>query len=141
MLFVGTHEHSLDEKGRVVLPAKFRSRFSAEAFISPAANCIAIYTPDAFAEMVARLQAQVKEGTVEPKILRRLAASSDEQRIDSQGRLSIPQRLREFASLENEALLCGAITHIEIWNPDDWEGMADDLDRDLADAFWQGGGI
>ena len=47
MLFVGTHEHSLDEKGRVVLPAKFRSRFSVEAFISPAANCIAIYTPEA----------------------------------------------------------------------------------------------
>ena len=59
MLFVGTHEHSLDEKGRVVLPAKFRSRFSAEAFISPAANCIAIYTPEAYAEMVTRLQAQV----------------------------------------------------------------------------------
>ena len=78
---------------------------------------------------------------MEPKILRRLAASSDEQRIDSQGRLSIPQRLREFASLEDEALLIGAITHIEIWNPDDWEGMADDLDRSLADTFWQGGGI
>ena len=51
------------------------------------------------------------------------------------------QRLREFASLENEALLCGAITHIEIWNPVDWEGMAEDLDRAVADTFWQGGGI
>ena len=67
MLFVGTHEHSLDEKGRVVLPAKFRSRFTAEAFISPAANCIAIYTPEAFSEMVSRLQSQIKEGTVDYK--------------------------------------------------------------------------
>ena len=141
MLFVGTHEHSLDEKGRIVLPAKFRPRFTAEAFVAPAANCIAIYTPEAFAEMVSRLQAQIQEGSVEPKILRRLAASSDEQRLDTQGRLSISNRLREFASLESEALVCGAITHIEIWNPQTWRGMADDLDRSLADAFWEGGGI
>ena len=141
MLFVGTHEHALDQKGRVVLPAKFRLRFDSEAFIAPAAGCIAIYTPDAFNEMIFRLQTQIQEGKIESKILRRLAASSDEQRLDAQGRVTIPQRLREFASLGDEVFLCGAITHIEIWNITAWENMASDSDGSLAEAFLQGAGI
>ena len=52
MAFVGTHEHSLDKKGRLVLPAKFRSYFSGAAYLTPHAGCLALWTPEGFDEML-----------------------------------------------------------------------------------------
>ena len=140
MAFVGTHEHSLDVKGRLVLPAKFRSHFSGDAYLTMYAGCIALWTPEGFDAMAARLKEQVRNGEVEAQAYRALAPSSELVRPDAQGRVMISERLRQHASLEHEVVVCGALDRIEIWNAPDWEGMVGNLDQLAADAFRRGSG-
>ena len=141
MAFVGTHEHSLDVKGRLVLPAKFRSHFSGDAYLTMYAGCIALWTPESFDAMAARLKEQVRNGEVEAQAYRALAPSSELVRPDAQGRVMISERLREHASLEHEVAVCGALDRIEIWNPTRWAAVAQGLNQSLADAFLDGAGI
>jgi len=141
MAFVGTHEHSLDVKGRLVLPAKFRSHFSGDAYLTMYAGCIALWTPESFDAMAARLKEQVRNGEVEAQAYRALAPSSELVRPDAQGRVMISERLREHASLEHEVAVCGALDRIEIWNPTRWAVVAQGLNQSLADAVLEGGGI
>ena len=141
MAFVGTHEHSLDVKGRLVLPAKFRSHFSGDAYLTMYAGCIALWTPEGFDAMAARLKEQVRNHEVEAQAYRALAPSSEPVRPDAQGRVMISERLREHASLEHEVVVCGALDRIEIWNAPDWESMVGNLDQLAADAFRRGSGI
>jgi MraZ protein len=141
MAFVGTHEHSLDVKGRLVLPAKFRSRFSGDAYLTMYAGCIALWTPEGFDAMAARLKEQVRNREVEAQAYRALAPSSELVRPDAQGRVMISERLREYASLEREVVVCGALDRIEIWNPTSWASVVPGLTRALSDAFIDGGGI
>ncbi len=141
MAFVGTYDHTLDVKGRLVLPSKFRGYFADAAYLSPWAGCIALWTPDRFEEMVRRLEQEVRDGDTDPNVLRGLAARSEEVRPDAQGRIMMPSRLQSFADLDREIVVCGAIDWIEIWNSSSWNGMADELDESVATAFRQGSGI
>ena len=141
MAFVGTHEHSLDMKGRLVLPAKFRSHFSGDAYLTMYAGCIALWTPESFDAMAARMKEQFRNGTVTAEAYRALAPSSELVRPDAQGRVMISERLREHASLEHEVAVCGALDRIEIWNPTRWAVVAQGLNQSLADAFLDGAGI
>ncbi len=141
MAFVGTYDHTLDAKGRLVLPSKFRGYFADAAYLSPWAGCIALWTPERFQEMVQRLQQEVRDGDTDSNVLRGLAAGSEEERPDTQGRIMVPSRLQSFADLDREIVVCGAIDRIEIWNSSSWNGMADELDESVATAFRQGSGI
>ena len=141
MAFVGTYDHTLDGKGRLVLPAKFRSHFADAAYLSPWAGCVALWTAERFEVMVRRLEEEVRAGATDANVLRGLAARSEEVRPDAQGRIMIPARLQSFAKLERDLVVCGAIDWIEIWNAPSWDDMADDLAHSVAEAFRQGSGI
>ena len=141
MAFVGTYDHTLDAKGRLVLPSKFRGYFADAAYLSPGAGCVSLWTPDQFTEMVRRLEDGVRVGSTQPNALRGLAAMSEEVRPDAQGRIMMPSRLQLFADLDREIVVCGAIDRIEIWDASSWNGMADELDQSVATAFREGSGI
>ena len=122
--FVGRYEHSLDGKGRVILPARFRSSFDALAVVSKYnERCLAIWTPDAF-DRKADEMALLMDGTAEERARARAwSMGSTEVDMDRQGRVALPQYLREFAELPESStvLVHGALTHIELWNPQLWE--------------------
>ena len=141
MAFVGTYDHTLDAKGRLVLPSKFRGYFADAAFLSPGNGCVALRTPDDFNEMVERFQEEVRGKDADPNSLRGIAAWSEEVRPDAQGRIMVPARLQLVAGLDREIVVCGVIDRIEIWNAASWNEMADELDKSVASAFRQGNGI
>ena len=141
MIFVGTHARSLDDKGRLVLPSKFRTHFAEDGVVSRGRGCVQLHTAAAFKEMVDRLTGQMRDGEIEPRVLWGLGAGSEDVRLDGQGRVTLPSHLREGASLGSEVVICGALGHIEIWNPDAWAAVAPDLDRSVAEAFAHGAGI
>ena len=141
MAFVGTYDHTLDAKGRLVLPSKFRGYFADAAYLSPGDRCVALRTPDHFEEMVQRFEDEVRGKDTDLKALRALAAWSEEVRPDAQGRIMVPTRLQLFAELDREIVVCGAIDRIEIWNAASWNEMTDELDQSVATAFRQGSGI
>lgn len=119
--FVGRYEHSLDTKGRVILPAKFRADFERGGFLTEnREGCLALWTPGEFDRQMQAMQEHASAGRTERNRARLWAASSHEVEIDRQGRMAIPSHLREFASLDGDVLVCGAIDRVELWNPAVW---------------------
>jgi len=133
-MFVGTFEHSLDDKGRVVLPATFRAQLADKGYISQYDRCLGVWTESGFADMAERLTEKVRSGEARQEALRAFAANAHEVRPDSQGRITIPQRLREFAGLEGDVVVIGAINRIEIWNVGRWTDQSAQADDSLTNA-------
>ena len=119
--FVGRYEHSLDTKGRVILPAKFRADFERGGYLTENhEGCLALWTLEEFERQMQAVQEQASAGRTERNRARTWAASSHEVEIDRQGRMAIPALLRDFASLDGDVLVCGAIDRVELWNPSVW---------------------
>ena len=120
--FVGRYDHSLDAKGRVILPSRFRSSFEHGGLLTQNfERCLSLWTPDEYERQTEEMKLASKEGTAQARNFARVwAAHSFNIEVDRQGRMSIPQLLRDFAGLNGEVLVTGAIDHIEIWNPEEW---------------------
>lgn len=134
MRFVGRHEHSLDVKGRIILPARYRTSFDTAAFVSKHnERCLALWTPEAFERKLDEMESIQDRSPQDRSMVRAWAAGSVEVELDRQGRVAIPGYLREFAGLESAVLIHGAISHIEVWNPQEWEIRGAPGDAELAD--------
>lgn len=140
-MFVGTYEHSIDGKGRLVLPAKFRNRLPDGAYLAPHANGLALWPPTAFEEMVDRLANQVRSGTVDPDAVMGITANADEVSADAQGRILLSPRLREMGALASEVVLLGARDHIQIWGVDVWRNRRGAITQSATDALAAGRGM
>jgi len=119
LLFVGQYQHSLDDKGRLILPAKFRREFENGGHLSPNLDgCVALWTPGEFARKSAEYLEAGRHGTAaERRQSRFWATNSSEVDVDRQGRFALPPVIREFARLDGEVLIAGNLDHIELWNP------------------------
>ena len=134
-MFLGTYEHSLDAKGRVILPAKFREQLEAGAFLAKSLDgCLALYTAEEFENVARDMQEKARRGAVERNAVRSFAAGATEATPDRQGRISIPQHLRAFAGLEREVVVTGALARIEIWDAQRWRDIDSEAERSLTSA-------
>jgi MraZ protein len=119
--FVGAYEHSLDSKGRLVLPVKFRAAFAQGAWLSQyKQRCLALWTPEQFARQLDDMEAMLALETPDVNRSRFLAAGSLDVEVDKQGRLPIPKVMRDYARLDGSVLITGAINRLEIWHPPLW---------------------
>lgn len=134
-MFVGTFEHTLDDKGRVVLPTTFRSRLAEGGFLTPYQNCLALWAPKEFEDFVERLREKLRNQQAAPNALRALTANAAEIKPDGQGRIAIPPRLREYSGLDGGGVvLTGSLDHIELWNSSQWSQISREGEASLADA-------
>jgi MraZ protein len=134
MRFVGRYEHSLDPKGRIILPARYRPSFATSAFVSKhTERCLALWAPDAFERKLDEMEAIYDRTAQDRAMVRAWASGSTEVELDRQGRVAIPSYLREYAHLEDAVLIHGAITHIELWDPEEWGVRGVPGDAELAD--------
>ncbi|PZS21108.1 MAG: cell division/cell wall cluster transcriptional repressor MraZ [Acidimicrobiales bacterium] len=134
--FYGEFEHSLDVKGRVILPVAFRPHFAAGGYLSKFdSGCLALWEPAELEKEMETLLAQAATSPELRDLARVRAAGTHEVEVDRQGRLPIPIRLREFARLDGEVLVVGAINHVELWPPVRWrEHLEQPYDRRLIEA-------
>jgi len=123
--FVGQFQHTLDAKGRLILPAKFRSEFERGGHLSPNdEQCVALWTPGEFDRRAAEMRSSEKNGGAEERrLLRYWAGQSSDAEFDKQGRFAVPPAVREYANLVDEVLIVGVLDHIELWNPDMYNQM------------------
>jgi MraZ protein len=134
--FFGSFDHSLDSKGRVILPARFRPDFDATLFVTAHfERCLALWTPAEFLVRFEEVLARQGRSTEDRQYARMWSATSSEEKIDAQGRVLIPPKLRLYANLEvdSPALVTGSLDHIELWNPLDWERRVGPSEDWLAD--------
>ena len=133
-MFVGTFEHSLDDKGRLVLPTAFRGRLADGGYLTPYQSCLALWAPTQFEEFVDRLSEKVRSTEASPNAVRVFMANTSDIRPDSQGRFAVPPRLRDYAGLDSSVVLAGVRDHIELWSPPRWEEISTEGDASLSDA-------
>jgi MraZ protein len=127
--FTGEFRHTIDAKGRLIVPARMRDEIDDDSVVlvmSPE-GCIDLYSGDRWAEYESQLLAQRKANPDSRTVIRRIASSAHPDRIDRQGRMTIPPHLRAHAGIEREVLVVGSFDHAEIWSPERW---ADDQPSD-----------
>ena len=126
--FYGTFEHSVDARGRIAVPARYRHAFERGAVLrSSADGCIEMYTLEGFeAEVELRLGEQRSTREVGGRRIRRafLPGAFDVE-LDRQGRVLVPQGLRGDCGLEDRAVIVGCGDYVEIWQPERWASEAD----------------
>src|SRR5215472_19165568 len=129
-MFLGEYEHTIDAKGRMAVPAKFRTQMDRGAVISKGMGvCLSVYTRDRWDEK----SAELVEGKTSEELRdfeRRIYPSASEVELDGQGRLVIPGRLRTYAELGSEVTVAGVRDHIEIWDRATWLAYQAKLDQD-----------
>lgn len=143
--FVGIYEHGLDATGRMVLPAKIRARLGESGMLTLADGCLGLWTQEGFGEVADELERDVKEKRVPVEALRVFMALAAEVTPDQQGRIVIPQALRDRAGLGSEVVITGRSQRAEIWPKERWDALLDgSFDADtaadtVADAFIEQG--
>ena len=120
-MFTGEYRHTVDDKGRVAVPAKFRQQLEDGAFVSDWIDaCLAIFPRREF-EALAERVAHLSFTDAGARLLQRfLYGSTVEVDFDRQGRFVLPAHSRTWAGLEGDAVIVGARDHAEIWAPDRW---------------------
>ena len=116
--FMGEYNHSLDSKGRLIVPSKFRDLLGDEFYVTKGLDpCLVAYTPEKWQEVLDSLEDQLPTNFRNGREMRRyLIGGSAEVEIDKQGRVLIPGNLRQFAHLEKNLVLVGAGDYFEIWD-------------------------
>ena len=130
-MFTGEYRHSVDAKGRVAVPAKFRAQLDSGAFVSRwMDSCLAIWPRAEWDRLAAKVAALPTVENAGARLFSRFVfANAVEVVWDAQGRFVLPSYLREAAGLGNEAVIVGSLDHAEIWTPAGW----DDYRRALED--------
>ena len=132
MVFQGEFDHSVDDKGRVIIPTKFRSSLGERFYMTKGlGGCIFVYTESAYKDLSETLsrQRQLDEHTMR---LQRFFTST-ELNVDGQGRVAIPAKLREFAkiALLDDVVIVGTGSRIEIWSSRTWETYNEQLTAEM----------
>ena len=131
-MFMGQYNHSIDAKGRVIIPAKFRDKLGQSFVVTKGLDgCLYGYAePEwkAFEEKLATLPITNKNTR---QFTRFFLAGAAECEIDKQGRILLPQVLREFAGLEKEVVLIGSASKIEIWDEERFEASNSEFEGNM----------
>jgi MraZ protein len=142
-VFTGEYRHTVDDKGRIAVPARFRVQLGAGAVVSRWLDaCLAIHTQQGWEALATKVAALPITDQSARRFQRLIFAGAAEVELDRQGRILLPAYLREHIDLRNEAVVVGSRDHAEIWVPSTWETYAQGLSDpdELAEAF-QGLGI
>jgi len=120
-MLVGTFEHRLDAKGRLVIPARFREELGSSVVASFGIDrCVSIYSQRSWEGILERLHSLPYSKGKTRDLVRVLLASAHEVPIDPAGRILLPQSLRDQAGIEQEVSINGVLDHIEVWDSDKW---------------------
>jgi len=134
-MFVGEFEHTLDNKGRLTIPSKFREELAGGLVVTRGfeKGSLLVY-PRAEWEVLAEKIVSLPTTNRTARMFARFMFSQAADVIpDRQGRVLIPQNLRNYAGIETEAFVTGMYNRVEIWNPDKWRGVEGEFEENIDD--------
>lgn len=122
-MFSGQYDHSLDSKGRLIIPAKFRPLLEEGCFLTRGLDgCLFLFPLGVWKELRQKIQ-QLPLTNPVARAFSRLIFSGEECQLDRQGRILIPNHLREFAQLKDKVVVVGLGNRVEIWSEQGWDGL------------------
>lgn len=125
-MFMGEYNHTIDAKGRLIIPAKFRELLGTEFVLTRGLDgCLFIYPVDEWKAFEQKLRALPLTNKNARTFSRFFVAGAAMCELDRQGRVLVPQTLREFAGLEKDVVLAGNLDRIEVWSKDKWSENCD----------------
>jgi MraZ protein len=128
-VFLGEYSHSLDEKGRVVMPSKFRTGLDDGCVVTKGQErCIYVFPMDRWEEESSKVLKLPRTDRRARNFSRSFFASASDQALDRQGRVQIPESLRRYAGLEKDLTVVGVADRIEVWAADTWRTVAEEAD-------------
>lgn len=134
-MFLGEYQHTLDPKGRVILPSAFRDRLKAGLVMTVGLdNCLTIHPLDDWQRVLENLRNLRTTDRRERMFARVMTSSAHSEELDKQGRVTIPARLREYAALTKDVTVVGADMRVELWDSVRWEAYRDSAMADFANT-------
>jgi MraZ protein len=132
-MFLGTHEPRLDDKGRLVLPAKFRDGFSSDVVLTKGQDLSIVMWPLSEFQLYAQKIREASRNDARVRsYLRVFFSSAFDEQIDKQGRITLPATLRDYAQLSRDVIVVGADTTVEIWDPKLWNTYLSEAEPKFA---------
>ena len=120
-MLIGEYEHSVDDKGRLIMPAKLKEDIGEKFVITKGLDgCLFVYSQTEWKQFEEKLRSFPLTNKDARALMRFFLAGAAECEIDKQGRFLITNSLRQFAGLEKEVVIIGVLTKIEIWSKDKW---------------------
>lgn len=126
-MFIGEYQHTLDDKGRIIIPSKFREELG-EAFVMTKGldNCLFVYPKSEWTILEEKLKTLPLTNRDARAFVRFFFAGASECALDKQGRVLVPPNLREHSKLDKDAVVIGVSTRMEIWSKEEWDSYNDD---------------
>ncbi|MEN9936251.1 MAG: hypothetical protein RLZZ387_2830 [Chloroflexota bacterium] len=132
-MFLGEHEYTVDEKGRLAIPSRFREELGEGVIITRGFDKCLYGFPRAFWETLAQQVTSVGFAQTDARQVQRLLFSgAAELMFDRQGRVLLPPNLREYAMLGEQAVIAGLNRYFEIWSPERWSQQIEAMDANAA---------
>jgi MraZ protein len=134
-MFWGEYSHQLDEKGRIIIPARYRPHLKQGSILTRGLDHnLVIYPDEAWRGVSERVNSMPITHPTARALRRLLFSGAVEISLDRQGRMLIPGYLRDYASLDGEVLIAGMETFLELWQPESWRATLNDVSHVLSEA-------
>ena len=134
-MFRGSSNHTIDPKGRIIIPARFRDTIRSNGgngvMVTVMDNCLFAFPYDAWYKLEEKIMTLPTTDAYMRRFRRVFIGEASKCNCDKQDRILIPPTLRQYAKLEKEIVLVGALKHFEIWNRDLWEAEKAELGGDI----------
>lgn len=134
-MFLGTHAPKLDDKGRVILPAKYRDELASGMVITRGQErCLYVFSQREFEDLHTRIRQASITSKQQRDFLRLFLSGASQEMPDGQNRVTIPANLREYAGLGKELTVIGAGNRAEIWDTEAWNGYYENTEADFVNT-------
>jgi len=133
-MFIGEYSHTIDEKGRVAIPSKFRKLLKKGAVVTRGLdNCLFLYSLESWGELAKKLSALPISQSKARAFARLMLAGAMDVNFDNQGRIGLPEYLRKFGGLKKKTVVAGLYDRLEIWDEERWNKYKSGAEKDSGD--------
>ena len=133
-MFFGTYTPKLDEKGRLFLPAKFRDQLAGGLMVTRGQeHCLYVWPQSEIERVTERLREAPVSNKATRDYIRMFSSGASDDAPDKQGRITIPPKLRDWAGLNKEVVVIGAMNRLEIWDEGRWEAYSEEQEPAFAE--------
>lgn len=130
-MFIGEYKHTIDIKGRLAVPVKFRADFKLGTVVTKGLdNCLFVFTKKSWQELANKLSKLPISQSKSRAFARMMLAGAMDVKLDKQGRIMLPDYLRKYSKLNKKAIIAGVFNRLEIWDEDLWKEYKESVEKE-----------